>query len=126
MPKGETLLKGISNKDLAMLLLALKTAKTSDERFKVGAVAVSGGRVIGVACNKGRNHPTVLEDEDIKNHASICAERRLLAILGKKVKGATIYVARAKKNGSFALSEPCDRCKKALNIADIKKVVYSS
>jgi deoxycytidylate deaminase len=117
---------GISNKDLSMLLLALKSAKTSDERFKVGAVAVSGGRVIGVTCNKSRNHPTVLEDKDIKSQAGICAERRLLAILGKKVKGATIYVARARKDGSFGLSEPCSRCRKALNDADIKKVVYSS
>ena len=109
-----------------MLLLALKTAKTSDERFKVGAVAVSGGRVIGVACNKGRNHPTVLEDADIKSQAGICAERRLLAILGEKAKGAIIYVARARKDGSFALSKPCERCKKALNDANVKKVVYSS
>lgn len=109
-----------------MLLLALKTAKISEERFKVGAVAVSGGRVIGVACNKGRNHPSVLEDEDIKSQASICAERRLLALLGDRAKGAIIYVARAKKNGNFGLSEPCDRCKEALSHANIKKVVYSS
>jgi deoxycytidylate deaminase len=109
-----------------MLLLALKTAKTSDERFKVGAVAVAGGRVIGTTCNKGRNHPTILEDDDIKTQAAICAERRLLAILGNKVKGATIYVARVKKDGSFGLSKPCERCKKALNDAGIKKVVYSS
>jgi deoxycytidylate deaminase len=109
-----------------MLLLALKTAKTSDERFKVGAVAVSGGRVIGTACNKSRNHPTVLEDKDIKSQAGICAERRLLGIIGEKAKGVTIYVARARKDGSFGLSEPCDRCKKALNSANIKKVVYSS
>lgn len=109
-----------------MLLLALKTAKTSDERFKVGAVAVSGGRVIGVACNKSRNHPTVLEDANIKDQAGICAERRLLAIIGEKAKGATMYVARYRKDGSFGLSKPCERCKKALNASDVKKVVYSS
>ncbi len=109
-----------------MLLLALKTAKASNERFKVGAVAVSGGRVVGTTCNKGRNHPTVLEDADIKSQASVCAERRLLAILGSKAKGATIYVARVKKDGSFGLSKPCERCKKALNDSDVKKVVYSS
>jgi len=109
-----------------MLLLALKTAKISDERFKVGAVAVTGGRVIGTACNKGRNHPTVLEDDDIKTQASVCAERRLLAILGDKAKGTTIYVARVKKDGSFGLSKPCERCKAALNDTGVKKVVYSS
>ncbi len=109
-----------------MLLLALKTAKLSDERFKVGAVAVSGGRVIGVACNKGRNHPTILEDNVIKSQASVCAERRLLSTLGQKAKNATIYVARVKKNGSFGLSKPCERCRKALNDADVKKVIYSS
>lgn len=109
-----------------MLLLALKSAKTSEERFKVGAVAVSGGRVIGVSCNKGRNHPTILEDEDIKTQASICAERRLLLTLGDRAKGSTIYVARARKDGSFGLSKPCGRCRQALNDADVKKVVYSS
>jgi deoxycytidylate deaminase len=109
-----------------MLLLALKAAKVSDERFKVGAVAVTGGRVIGTTCNKGRNHPTILEDDDIKTQAGICAERRLIGILGYKVKGATIYVARVKKDGSFGLSKPCERCKKALNDAEIKRVIYSS
>jgi deoxycytidylate deaminase len=109
-----------------MLLLALKTATSSDERFKVGAVAVSGGRVLGVACNKSRNHPTVLEDEDIKSQAGICAERRLLATLGNKAKGVTIYVARVKKDGSFGLSEPCDRCKEALDSSGVKRVIYSS
>ena len=109
-----------------MLLLALKTAKASTERFKVGAVDVSGGRVIGVACNKGRNHPTILEAVDIKQQASVCAERRLLASLGEKSKGAVIYVARAKKNGDFGMSKPCDRCKKMLNDKDVKRVVYSS
>ena len=119
-------IKGISNKDLSMLLLALKEAKTSNERFKVGAVAVSGGRVLGVTCNKSRNHPTILEDIDIKSQAGICAERRLLAILGDKAKGVTVYVARVKKDGSFGLSEPCERCKKALTNSDVKRVVYSS
>ena len=109
-----------------MLLLALKAAKTSDERFKVGAVAVSGGRVIGVACNKSRNNPTILEDKDIKSQASICAERRLLAALGDKAKGVNVYVARVRKDGSFGLSQPCERCKKALNDSDVKKVIYSS
>ncbi len=109
-----------------MLMLALKAAKTSSERFKVGAVALSGGRVVGVACNKGRNHPTILEDDDIKRQASTCAERRLLAILGDKAKGAVIYVARAKKDGDFGLSKPCDRCIEMLNQAQVKKVVYSS
>ena len=82
-----------------MLLLALKTAKLSRERFRVGAVAVSGGRVIGATCNKGRNHPTILEDADIKQQASICAERRLLAALGDRARGSVIYVARSRKNG---------------------------
>ena len=109
-----------------MLLLALKAAKTSDERFKVGAVAVSGGRVLGVACNKSRNHPTILEDDDIKTQAGICAERRLLLTLGDKAKGVTFYVARAKKDGSFGLSKPCDRCKEALDNSSVKKVIYSS
>lgn len=109
-----------------MLLLALKTAKSSNERFKVGAVALSGGRVIGVACNKGRNHPTILEDADIKHQASTCAERRLLAALGDKAKGAVIYVARVKKNGSFGMSKPCERCKEMLNDMGVKRVVYSS
>ena len=117
---------GISNKDLSMLLLALKAANKSTERFKVGAVAVSGGRVLGVTCNKSRNHPTILEDEDIKAQAGICAERRLLATLGDKAKGTTVYVARAKKDGSFGLSKPCSRCKKALDNSDVKRVVYSS
>ena len=79
--------------------------------------------MLSKASNIDKNHPSILEDSKIRMHASVCAERRALAGISD-ARGATLFVARVRKNGSLGISRPCDRCVSAMNEAGINKVVY--
>lgn len=120
-------LKGYSNTEMAMLARARDMALESNCRQRVGAVVVKGGRVLAAACNRDYNDPAYLEDEKVAMHASICAERRALALIpDEAAKGAIVYVVRAGRNedNAYACSKPCKRCEKVLKAARVKRVVY--
>jgi len=113
-----------SKTDRAYLSFATYVASQSDCRMKHGAVIVKGGRVIATAVNTERNRPEQVSEEHIKTHCSVHAEVNALR-RAKKVKGATIYVARSNRSGDPIMSRPCDRCYKQIKRSGIKKVVYT-
>jgi deoxycytidylate deaminase len=117
---------GYSRTEVSYLNLALKVAMESECRQRVGAVVVKGGCVLATACNRDYNDPNILEAKDIRMHASICAERRALAMISDDVAaGAVVYVARARRvDSGHGCSKPCNRCEKVLNAAGIKRAVY--
>jgi hypothetical protein len=43
----------------------------------------------------------------------------------KLTRGAVVYVVRISRNGSFALSKPCQSCENILRLRGVKKVIYS-
>lgn len=106
-----------------MANLALKVARKSNCRQQHGAVVLKGGRVISTAYNIDKNNPNILEEEKIRMHSSICAERRALKGIADP-KGAVIIVVRAKSSG-MVYSKPCDRCRRACQSAGIKAIIYS-
>jgi len=89
--------------------LAIRMAEKSESLFQMSAVIIRGGSVIGCAPNS----------KDENGHA----ELRALNISGD-TKGATVYVARLKRDGSCGISKPCPMCWSALNNAGVKKVVF--
>ena len=109
-----------------MLALAHSTALESECKQRVGAVAVKGGAILARAANRDYNDPAFLEEDKVKAHASICAERRVLAMLSEAAaKGCTIYVVRAARvDGSYVCSKPCSRCQKVMKAMGVKKAVY--
>lgn len=115
-----------SKSELGMLNRAHAVALTSEASQRVGAVVARKGKILAVACNRNRNHPTILEEDKIRAHAAICAERRALKMLTKQqAKGAVVYVVRAaRRDDSFASSKPCERCEAAMEEAGIKRAVY--
>lgn len=106
-----------------MANLALKVARKSNCRQKHGAVVLKGGSVVSTACNIDKNNPNILEEEKIRMHSSICAERRALKAVADP-RGATIIVVRAKSSG-MVNSKPCERCTLACTNAGIKAIIYS-
>ena len=109
-----------------MLAIAHGTALESECRQRVGAVAVKGGAILAKATNRDYNDPAFLEEDKVKDHASICAERRVLALLSEAAaKGSTIFVVRAaRQDGGYACSKPCSRCQKVMRAMGVKKCVY--
>lgn len=87
--------------------LAYRIAQKSNHKdHKLGAVLVSGGRILGCACNHSK--------------WGACAERRCLR--KNRYEGGTLYVVRS--NGGC--SKPCQRCWRVIKRAGIKEVVYIS
>lgn len=121
-------LTGYSNKEMSLLRMAHQTAMESECRQRVGAIVVKGGSVLARASNRDYNHPTVLEESKVREHASICAERRALAqVSDEAAKGATVVVVRAaRQDDGYVCSKPCSRCQKVMKALGVKKCIYIS
>ncbi|WP_422396788.1 hypothetical protein [Streptomyces klenkii] len=100
--------------------MALKQARRSQCRFRVGAVLVQGGRTLALASNVPRNSPSI----DYK-HASFHAEEVIVRRVGAAPR-AVLYVARVDRAGSPMLARPCRRCQFALYAAGITRAHYTT
>ena len=114
-----------SRQQVAFFTRAIEQAELSECRVRVGAVVVKAGRLVGAAPNKTYNDPAYLDDDVALAYAAICAERRALAQVPDSVaKGAVIYVARIKRDGTLGVSKPCSRCQLVMDAAGIKRAYY--
>jgi diaminohydroxyphosphoribosylaminopyrimidine deaminase / 5-amino-6-(5-phosphoribosylamino)uracil reductase len=112
-------------RDIRFLEYAKKISEKSNHHsFKLGCVITKGSRIIGTGCNIiGKTH-----SESPHKFHTIHAEFN--AILNAKNKhndiyGATAYVFRAWKNGTWAIARPCPTCRNFLIKNGIKEIVYS-
>ena len=113
----------ISGKNRNMLAIAQAAALNSDHRYRLGAVIVSGSRVMGVGWNKTRNRPANVSFKHIKEctvHAEVDALRGLAPL-----RRASCFVARLDAYGSPTLARPCDDCWQALTDAGVTKVYWT-
>lgn len=97
----------VSRRDMKFLNLALKVARRSVDNHRHGCVIVSGGRPMAMACNSYCN----------SRHAETKAMYNL------NCAGATLYVARIRKEQPAGMSAPCVNCLKAIREAGIRRVV---
>jgi tRNA(Arg) A34 adenosine deaminase TadA len=113
-------LDDLAGKDARWLNRAVGVSMTSLHSFPMGAVAISGGSVLGWSVNKYRNSPALVDWE----HCSIHAEQGLMNKVD--VSGATVYVARTTVLGDPALAKPCKHCTHALTAAGARRVVWTA
>ena len=97
----------VSNRDMKYLSLAAKVAAKSAAHERHGCVVVSGGRPISMAVNNYIN--------------DWHAEAK--AVFNLKCVGATLYVARLRKEQPVGMSAPCPECLAAIRKAGIRRVV---
>ena len=112
------------------LQLAIDTAKSSPSRKKIGAVLLKKNKVVTTATNLDRKtHPfqarlakQVGLDPKIYLHAEIAS------LIKCKEDADTIVVARIGGHSQNELrnSKPCPICQTALELANIKRVIYST
>lgn len=113
----------LSSKEKARLEQAKKVASTSSVREKHGAVAVRGGRVVGVGVNSYQNDHNLFDI--LPFNRTTHAEQACLRAIGENARGAVMYVARVNRDGEEKMSKPCSMCQKALREAGVRKVVYT-
>lgn len=110
----------ISNNDMSFLAATAKIALTSEYRFRMAALIVKSGRVLGGDTNVPRITPNTPP-----NRVSTHAEIRVLKNT-KNTNGATLYVARLKSKDEYGLAKPCVWCLNHILDAGIYKVVFTT
>lgn len=111
----------LSNTDTSFLAAAAKIALTSEYRFRMAALLVKSGRVLGGDVNVPRITP-----DTPPNRCSTHAEIRVLKSVSSNADGATIYVARLVKTGdNTAMAKPCVWCMEHILDHGISRVVFT-
>lgn len=110
----------ISNKDASFISAASKIALTSDNRFRVGALVVKSGRVLGGSPNITRVSPRTPPNR-FSTHAEIAAMS-----IAPQTSGATLYIARLNSNSKYAISKPCAWCMQKIKQYQIDRVVFTT
>ena len=106
-------LRSTPSEDEQFMAMALEEAKRAGEEGEVpvGAVLVSGGRVIA----RGRNRPIAMSDPTA--HAEVLALREAANEAGNyRLPGSTLYVT----------VEPCAMCAGALLQARVRRLVFGA
>lgn len=103
------------------LSIAKKVSKKSDHHsHKLGCIIVKGNKILGTGFNVLKTHP-----HSPHSYKSIHAEYMAVISANYEVEGATAYIFREQKNGTLAMSRPCESCWKYLTKCGVKKVVYT-
>jgi len=110
----------ISNKDASFISAASKIARTSDNRFRVGALVVKSGRVLGGSPNITRVSPRTPPNR-FSTHAEIAAMS-----IASETDGATLYIARLNSDSKYAISKPCAWCMQKIKQYQINRVVFTT
>jgi tRNA(Arg) A34 adenosine deaminase TadA len=113
--------ESVSNTDKAFLATAAKLALTSNNRFKMAAIVVKSGRVLGGDINLNKISPFTPPNR-FSTHAEI---RAMKVARRSQPSGSTIYVARIDANESPALARPCAWCVEHMQTMNINKVVFT-
>ena len=107
----------------ALVERAITVAKTSEhEKWQLGAVLTRNSRALSSAPNRFRNFPWISHV-----HATYHAEQAALRKgLLNSARGTTMYVASVAKDGTTRMARPCTKCMKALYLAGVREVVYTT
>jgi len=98
---------------LKFLKMAAKQALKVPYNQRLGAVVVSGGRLL----SRGFNDYT-------RNMHAECSA--LIKLWPSNCKGATLYVARLRKEQDWGMSRPCPECQKKIRELGIKEVIFTT
>jgi len=112
--------ESLSNNDVSFLAAASKIALTSDYRFRMAALIVKSGRVLGGDVNVPRITPDT-PPKRCSTHAEIRALKST-----KNTVGSTIYIARLILNDNQAIAKPCVWCLESIIDAGVSKVVFTT
>lgn len=92
---------------------------STHQRHHLGAVIVSGGRVLSVGFNQQKSHPA---GRFVGRHAEVVA----IQCCDHDLHGAVLYTYRERRDGTLGLARPCPDCLRIIREKGIKKIVYST
>ena len=127
----------MTKKNIKFFRLASKAAASSTyPRIKIGAVIVSGRKLVSIGSNRWRTHTKqkkytpyryILAEEAEGDIGRCHAEMDAIIKAGRNdLQGSSIYVYREDINGLLANCRPCGACMQAIKESGIKHVHYTS
>lgn len=104
--------------------VAVSMARKSEySPYKLGACIVRGKRIISAGFNQIKTHPLTRRMKNIKGlHAEMHA---CIGVDADALHGATIYVARIRRDGSYGLAKPCLTCREFLANVGVKRAYFT-
>ncbi len=97
---------------------------------RVAASLYKRGNCIALGYNSYKTHPMMAKFG--KNEKAICLHAEVDAIIDAlyghrpdELEGTTMYVARAKADGSPGLAKPCEGCQRAIIAFGIEEVYFT-
>lgn len=112
------------------LQLAIDTAKSSPSKKKIGSVLLRKNKVITTATNLDtKTHPFQARlAKQVGLDPKIYLHSEISALIKAKEDADTIIVARIGGHHQNELrnSKPCPICAQALELANIKRIIYST
>lgn len=110
----------ITNRDLQYFDVANSVARLSNHyKTHVGSVLVNGSDILAVGFNTVKSHPIQMKYNRFRNMKNVSGHLHHLhseiATLikvkdKKKLKGASLYTVRVKKDNTYGISKPCNAC----------------
>lgn len=100
--------------------------KSSLTDWRIGAVIVRGGRIIGRGHNKYSGKIEKFEKLLNIELWSLHAEMNAILDCNGDVEGATLFVAGVKKNGRRVYCRPCEHCLKIIKQMPFNAVYYET
>ena len=96
-------------------------------RAKVAALVVKGHRLATVGLNQAKTHPIAKRFGRNPDACFLHAEVDAL-YKGSRItdlRDCDLYVARTWKNGQWAMSKPCEGCRRAIKFFGVGRVFYT-
>lgn len=104
---------------------AIQESQKSTFSPKIGAVVFKGKRIYGSGHNDVRS--SSISNKYKKWEESLHAEQSALLNLDwSKLKGTSILVYRANKEGKLGMAKPCPMCRKLIEYVGIKNIYYTN
>lgn len=113
-----------------MIELALKVARRSTSKFRLGAVLANRRDVLSIGWNQmDRTHPAQLSTYDSRRQGWVPGlHAEVHACLGfeQAPRGSSLWVARITRDGQPALAAPCDLCLSYLSHLKVERVWFTT
>ena len=116
----------VSASDLRWIRNALRVANDGDGGYRLGAVVVKAGSLLGSGSNRRRNDPATAHGVHRSAWSVHAEDACLRGIRPGRARGATLYVARVSLRGAARLARPCTSCQREAIQAGISKMVYTT
>lgn len=124
-----------SKKDIGYFKISTKLAETSLIKWRLGAVVVSDGKIIGKGVAQDKTHPMQFHCNNVSKRLGEHYECRLHAEIDaithiprwiKLDPKAAIYVVRLLNNGNTGMARPCATCMVKLKEMNLQHIYYST